>query len=94
MITMSFKLVFTESYSKAALRWLKKHRDLKNQYLKTLKLLEANPHHPSLRLHALKGKLQGLHAVSINVSYRITLEFIFKDEEIILINVGDHDQVY
>jgi mRNA-degrading endonuclease YafQ of YafQ-DinJ toxin-antitoxin module len=91
---MSFKLVFTESYSKAVLRWLKKHRDLKNQYLKTLKLLEANPHHPSLRLHALKGKLQGLHSVSINVSYRITLEFILKDEEIILINVGDHDQVY
>lgn len=91
---MSFKLVFTESYSKAALRWLKKHNDLKNQYLKTLKLLEANPHHPSLRLHALKGKLHGLHSVSINISYRITLEFILKDEEIILINVGDHDQVY
>jgi mRNA-degrading endonuclease YafQ of YafQ-DinJ toxin-antitoxin module len=60
----------------------------------TLKLLEANPHHPSLRLHALKGKLHGLHSVSINISYRITLEFILKDEEIILINVGDHDQVY
>ena len=91
---MSFKLVFTESYSKAVLRWLKKHSDLKNQYVKTLKLLEANPHHPSLRLHALKGKLHGLHSVSINISYRITLEFILKDEEIILINVGDHDQVY
>lgn len=91
---MSFRLVFTQSYNKAALRWFKKHRDLKNQYLKTLKLLEANPHHPSLRLHALKGKLLGLHSVSINISYRITLEFILKDEEIILINVGDHDQVY
>ena len=91
---MSFKLVFTESYNKLASRWLKKHSDLKIQYLKTLKLLEANPHHPSLRLHALKGKLHGLHSVSINISYRITLEFVLKDEEIILINVGDHDQLY
>ena len=29
------------------------------QYAKTLALLEANPHHPSLRLHALGGQIQG-----------------------------------
>lgn len=91
---MSFKLVFTESYNKLALRWLKKHNHLKTQYVKTLKLLEANPHHPSLRLHALKGKLTGLHSVSINISYRITLEFVLKNDEIVLINVGDHDQIF
>lgn len=91
---MSYKLVFTESYNKLAFRWLKKHNDLNTQYLKTLKLLEANPFHPSLRLHALKGRFHGLHSVSINISYRITLEFVLKDKEIILINVGDHDQLY
>ncbi|MFM8246779.1 MAG: type II toxin-antitoxin system YafQ family toxin [Burkholderiaceae bacterium] len=63
-------------------------------YSKALSLLEANPHHPSLRLHALKGKLTGLHRVSINMSYRITLEMIITDKEIILINVGDHDALY
>lgn len=91
---MSFKLIFTDSYNRAALRWLKKHGDLTTQYLKTLKLLEANPHHPSLRMHALKGRLSGLYSVSINISYRITLEFLIREEEIILINVGDHDQIY
>jgi plasmid maintenance system killer protein len=50
-----------------------------------------NPHHPSLRLHALSGRLQGLHSVSINLSYRITLELLIQDEEIIPINVGDHE---
>jgi plasmid maintenance system killer protein len=53
-----------------------------------------NPHHPSLRLHLLGGRLQGLHSVSINLSYRITLELLIHDEEIIPINVGDHDAVY
>jgi hypothetical protein len=32
--------------------------------------------------------------VSINLSYRITLEMIIQDHQIILINVGDHDTVY
>ena len=61
---MPFRLVFPESYNRRAARWLKRHPDLRGTYLKTLQLLEANPHHPSLRLHALSGKLDGLHAIS------------------------------
>ena len=91
---MSFQLVFAAQYEKRAARFLKRHPDLENQYLKTLQLLEMNPHHPSLRLHALAGRLQGLHSVSINLSYRITLELLIQDGEIIPINVGDHDAVY
>ena len=91
---MTYCLVFTEAYNKRAAKWLKRHPDLRQQYLKTLQLLELNPFHPSLRLHALSGRLQGVHAVSINLSYRITLELVVTDEEIVLINVGDHDAVY
>ncbi len=91
---MSFKLIFTAQYEKRAARFLKRHPDIEKQYLKTLQLLELNPHHPSLRLHALGGRLQGLHSVSINLSYRITLELLIQDDQIIPINVGDHDLVY
>ncbi|NWG38755.1 MAG: plasmid stabilization protein [Hydrogenophilaceae bacterium] len=91
---MSYTLVFTEAYNRRAARWLKRHPDLRQQYLKTLKLLEANPFHPSLRLHALSGKLQGMHSVSINLSYRITIELLIQGEQIIPVNVGDHDAVY
>jgi len=91
---VTFNLVFTEQYNKRAARFLKHHPELRSQYLKTLQLLEANPHHPSLRLHPLSGKLTGLHSVSINLSYRITLELIIQDTEIIPVNVGDHNAVY
>jgi mRNA-degrading endonuclease YafQ of YafQ-DinJ toxin-antitoxin module len=91
---MSWTLVFTTQYEKRALHFLKRHPELEKQYLKTLQLLEANPHHPSLRLHPLSGRLSGLHSVSINLSYRITLEFLLTDQEIIPVNVGDHDTVY
>jgi len=91
---MPFSLVFTEDYTRRALRFLKRHPELKNQYTKTLLLLELNPHRPSLRLHALSGRLQGVHSLSINLSYRITLELLIEDKQIIPLNVSDHDAVY
>jgi toxin HigB-1 len=91
---MPYSLVFTEQYNCKAARFLRRHPELRHQYLKTLQLLEANPFHPSLRLHPLRGKWDGLHSVSINLSYRITLELLIQDEQIIPINVGDHDPVY
>ena len=91
---MPFALVFTESYIRPETKWLKRHPDLRSIYLKTLQLFEAQPHHPSLRLHALHGKLEGLHSVSINLSYRITIEFLIENDRIVLVNIGDHDTVY
>ena len=91
---MAYALVFTDDYTRRALRFLKRHPELKNQYAKTLALLEINPHHPSLRLHALAGRLQGVHSVSINLSYRITLELMIQEKQIIPLNGGDHDAVY
>ncbi|PTD98236.1 plasmid stabilization protein [Pseudothauera lacus] len=69
-------------------------RERYQQCSRPLTLLQANPFHPSLRLHALCGKLHGVHSVSINLSYRITLELLIEEQRIIPINVGDHDSVY
>jgi mRNA-degrading endonuclease YafQ of YafQ-DinJ toxin-antitoxin module len=91
---MTYTLVFTERYLKRAHRFLERHPDLKKQYFKSLQLLEANPYHPSLRLHALSGRHAGLHSVSINLAYRITLELLIADREIIPVDVGSHDAVY
>jgi mRNA-degrading endonuclease YafQ of YafQ-DinJ toxin-antitoxin module len=91
---MTWRLIFTDQYTRRAARFLKRHPVMVGVYSKALHLLEANPHHPSLRLHALRGKLAGLHSVSITMSFRISLELIVTDKDIILINVGDHDEVY
>ena len=91
---MAWQLVFTEQYTRRAARFLRQHPDAASQYAKTLELLQVNPHHPSLRLHALKGKLSGIHSVSINLSYRITLELLLTEHEIVPINVGGHEAVY
>lgn len=91
---MSYKIRYTKSYQRRARKFLKQHPELKEQYRKTLKLLEVNPHHPSIRLHKLTGKFKDLYAVSINIRYRIVLHFIFKEDTIVPISVGSHGDVY
>ena len=91
---MNFRIIYTPGYNKKAARFIRKHPDLVSQYEKTLKLLEIDPFHPSLRLHRLRGRLSELHSVSINISYRITLELVLQGHEIVPVDVGSHDEVY
>ena len=88
------KLVYTQGYIRRAKRFFRRHPELISQYEKTLRLLELNPSHPSLRLHSLGGKLQGLYSVSINMTYRISLEFTIHEDSVVLVNVGSHDEIY
>ena len=85
--------MFTERYNRRAARFLRRHPEMREVYRKTLLLLEANPHHPSLRLHSLRGRLQGLHSVSIHLSYRITLEVLIEGQTLIPIDIGSDDLV-
>ena len=91
---MPWQLVFTDQYNRRAARFLRQHPQLQEQYAKTLVLLQENPLHPSLRLHPLRGRLAGLHSVSINLRYRITIELLITKNEMVPINIGDHDAVY
>ena len=89
---MSAKAATSTSRRKRAARFLARHPEAARQYQKTLQWLEANPHHPSL-VHALGGRLVGLHSVSIDLAYRITMELLIVEAGIIPVNVGDHDAV-
>ena len=91
---MIYRLVYTDSYIRRARKFVRRHPQIVGQYEKTLQLLELNPRHPSLRLRNLEGALSGLSSVSINMSYRIVLELLIQDREIILIDIGSHDRVY
>jgi len=88
------KIIYTESYIKRVKKFIGQHSEILSQYEKTLKLLELNPFHPSLRLHKLKGKLEKLYSVSINISYRICIDFVIDEDKIIPIDIGKHDDVY
>ncbi len=89
-----YKLIITESYQRRAKKFFAKHPEILKQYEKILKILCVNPQHPSLRLYKLSGKLVGLSSVSINISYRLIIHFIIKDDQIMPVDIGSHDEVY
>ena len=91
---MNYKIIITDAYKKRVKKFLKKHPDMLKRYAKALAILEIDPFHPSLRLHKLKGNLHEYHSVSINMEYRVVIDFLVIEEEIIPIDIGSHDEVY
>ena len=88
------ELILTAFYRKKSVRFLQERPQLIKKYKKTLLILQSNPFHPSLRLHALKGKLAPFRSVSIDMKYRILIDFIIEADRIILIDIGDHREIY
>ncbi len=58
--------------------------------IKKEKIFKDNPLHPSLRLHALHGRLAGLWSISIAGNYRIIFERQASGD-ILFIFIGKHD---
>ena len=93
-MAQSYSLVWTPAFTRAARRFLRRHRDLVDRFSEVLAKLAANPFDPSLRLHPLTGQLDGLHAVSLTFAHRITLYLHIEETEIVLVGIGSHDDVY
>lgn len=89
-----YTLIWTAHFSRAARKFTAGHADLKERFAKTLRDLGRDPLQPSLRLHPLKEQLQGLHTISLTHSYRIMLTLKVTEREIVLLDVGSHDEVY
>ena len=89
-----FTLVWTEMFARTARKFLRRHADLEGIFKDVLFQLENDPHAPRLRLHPLKGSHKGKHAVSLTYEYRIVLILRLTAKEIILLDVGTHDEVY
>ncbi len=63
-------------------------RGIQKQFDKSIRLFEANPRHPSLRVKRMKGT-QGIWEASVTLSYRFT--FNWESDLIILRRIGTHD---
>ena len=91
---MTYALVATSHFERRLARFRRAHPELRERLARVLRDLEADPFQPRLRLHPLKGELAGLHAVSITYTYRLTLTLRVMEQEIILLDIGSHDEVY
>ena len=89
-----YAVVTSEHFLRQARKFFRKNPDLKAKFAKLIEDIQVDPFQPKLALHPLSGKLTGLHAVSLTYSYRITLTLMMTEKEIILLDIGSHDEVY
>jgi mRNA-degrading endonuclease YafQ of YafQ-DinJ toxin-antitoxin module len=91
---VSFALVATQHFERRARKFLRKHPDLRKALRDTLDDLARDPFQPKLKLHSLAGSLAGVQAVSLTYSHRLTVLVRLTEQEIVLLDLGTHDEVY
>lgn len=91
-------LVLASSFKRAFKRLVRRQPELQEKIEQQLALLAANPFDALLQTHKLKGKLSGAWACSVEYDCRIVFNLIenqeSSEEEILLIDIGTHDEVY
>ena len=92
------ELVWSANFTRQLKRLVRQNPQIKKTVEQTLEKLTNDPFDPSLRTHKLKGKLANKWSSSIDYSNRIVFRFIdnpdLKTEEILLLAIGSHDEVY
>jgi len=89
-----FALVWTETFARTARKFLRRHPDLAGIFEDVLRQMETDPKSPRLRLHPLQGRHSGKCAVSLTYEHRVVLILRFSTREVVLLDVGTHDDVY
>jgi len=72
---------------------VKNDPELKKRFWRAMGLFSKNLFNPKLRTHKLTGRLEGLWAFSVAYDCRVIFRFLTKDE-VLLIDIGGHDEVY
>ena len=69
-----------------------KHLDpnLQEEVLEKIELFKELQTNPQLKVHKLKGRLKGRHSFSVNYQTSLLLDYLSK-EEAVLLAVGSHD---
>ncbi len=91
-------LIWGKTFIRALKRTIRKHPPLKHSIEEALRLLQEDPFAPQLATHKLKGRLAGSWACSVGYDLRIVFDFVKsasqQEDDILLLEVGTHDEVY
>ena len=91
-------LVWSAGFRRAFRRVVRRRPELRARIKRVLERLAEDPFHPTLRSHKLKGELAGAWACTVDYDNRILFEFVSNpesgEEEILLLTMGTHDEVY
>lgn len=86
------KIHFTKDFKKAYQKRIESNNNLTNRFESRYDLFEDDPTNPTLKDHALSGKLQGYRAFSITGDIRVV--YYFFEDTAYFVDIGTHNQVY
>lgn len=91
-------LVWSSGFTRALRRAIRRHPELRPDVELALRRLADDPFQRSLHSHKLKGDLAGIWACTVDYNNRILFELVANPEtgedEIHLLALGSHDEVY
>jgi addiction module RelE/StbE family toxin len=86
-------IIWDDPFAKKLKKILKKHPELLNLFKDKITLLSIEPFDVILKTHKLTGQLKEYYACSVNYEYRLIFKIIDANN-IFLIDIGSHDEVY
>jgi addiction module RelE/StbE family toxin len=91
-------LIWSAAFVRAFKRAIRRRPELRAKLEVVLQMLVDDPFHPTLRSHKLKGQLVDVWACTVDYDCRVLFEFVknqeSEDDDILLLTVGKHDEVY
>lgn len=91
-------VVWAPSFRRAYKLHTRTRPELHEKIMATLQLLMKDTRDPILRIHKLHGRLEGLLACSVEYDLRIVFDIMenpkTNQEELLLIDIGTHEEVY
>jgi proteic killer suppression protein len=87
------KISWDQGFKRVYRKKVKNDTELKVRFWEALEMFSKDPFLPRLRTHKLTGRLEGLWAFSVNFDCPVIFKFLGK-AEILLIDIGGHDEVY
>jgi len=87
------KLVWYKSFMRDFKKTSRRNPELKDKLQEALEIFVNDPYHPILGTHKLSGKLKGHHAFGLGYDLRVVFKFI-DQEQVALISIGKHEEVY
>ncbi len=92
------KLVLSPAFQRRLKRFIRKHPQAAPKIAATIKQLENDHTHPSLRTHMLGGDLDGTWSCTAGYDVRILFDLDqvpnSKQIRVTLVSIGTHDEVY
>jgi mRNA-degrading endonuclease YafQ of YafQ-DinJ toxin-antitoxin module len=91
---VSYRLATSSRFDRQLKRFNRKNPELRNRVQQIFHDLQEDPFQPHLRLHPLRGRMDGYHAARIDYSNRIILILLLDVRTIRMVDIGSHDDVY